>query len=154
MNFMPENKDNTTNQSQLETLKQLSGNLTGLNKWVAQRVLSSDFIEKIKKVAKGTGTGEINSAVRNLIDTAVLQAANVVLRKFALILIGIVGVFTLLVAIVMFFAGGNILIPIIAFVVLFAITWFVTGLIAKLIARGVSGAVFKVVEGSIAKLTG
>jgi len=155
MNFMPQNmeQNNTSSQFQLETLEQLFGNLTGLNKWVAQKILNSGFVEGVKKTLNRTDRNEISNALKKLTDMTVQQAAKALGRKVATILTIIVSVFASLAAIVMLAIGGSIVIPIVAFVILVGIIWFVTGQMSKLIASKASGMIFKAIEGRLIQLS-
>jgi len=148
---MPENMNHndTASPFQLETLEQLFGNLTGLNKWVAQKILHSGFIEEIKKTLNRTERNEINNALKKLVEMAIQQTTNALGRKVAFILTIIAGVFTFLVVIVTLVAGGNVVIPIMVSIILIAIIWFVMGKMSKLIATRVSGMVFEAIEGKI-----
>ena len=152
---MPQNmeQNNTSSQFQLETLEQLFGNLTGLNKWVAQKILNSGFVEGVKKTLNRTDRNEISNALKKLTDMTVQQAAKALGRKVATILTIIVIVFASLAAIVMLAIGGSIVIPIVAFVILVGIIWFVTGQMSKLIASKASGMIFKAIEGRLIQLS-
>ncbi|MCL2624123.1 MAG: hypothetical protein FWD31_10710 [Planctomycetaceae bacterium] len=140
-----------TSQFPLEALEQSLGNLTGLNKWVAKKILKGGFIEKIKKTLNSDNANEISNVIKKLVDTAAQQAAIAVAAKISFVLTIIAGLFALLAVIVTLVLGGNIIIPIAAFAVLIVMIWFVTGSISRTIARRVSGVVFKTIEGKISQ---
>ena len=152
---MPKNMEpnNTANQFQLETLEQLFGNFTGPSKWVARKILKRGFVERIRTTLNNTDRNDINNVLMRLVDTAVQQATNVIRWKVALILTIITGVFSLLAVIVTLVIGGSIIIPIVTSVILIVTIWFASGIVSRLIARTVSGMVFKVIEGRLMQLT-
>jgi len=155
VDFMPKNMEpnNTANQFQLETLEQLFGNFTGPSKWVARKILKRGFVERIRTTLNNTDRNDINNVLMRLVDTAVQQATNVIRWKVALILTIITGVFSLLAVIVTLVIGGSIIIPIVTSVILIVTIWFASGIVSRLIARTVSGMVFKVIEGRLMQLT-
>jgi Flp pilus assembly protein TadB len=134
-----------------QTLNELTGNLTGLTKLVATKVLNSGFTEQVKKVLDNSSVENASNALKKLIETAVQKVANGIRLKVAMILTVIVGIFAVFAIIAMLAAGGNIIIPIVVFAVIIAIIWFVTGTISKLIARRISGIIFNAIEGKISQ---
>ena len=143
-------QNNISSQFQLE---QMFDNLTGLNKWVAQKILNSGFVEEMKKTLNRSDRNEISNALKKLTDMAVQQAAKSLGWKVAFILTVLTGAFTLLAIIVMLAIGGSIIIPIVASVILVAIIWFVIGQMSKLIASRISGMIFKAIEGRLMQLS-
>jgi hypothetical protein len=137
-----------TSQLQLKALEKQIGDLKGLKGWVAKKILSSGFIEKIRKVLSGN-TANIKDALKTSVNVAVQQAASAVAWKLTLILSIIAGIFILPVAVIMLTTGGNIVIPIVVFIILVVIICFVIHNTFKMIARRISKTIFNAIESKI-----
>jgi hypothetical protein len=128
-------------------LNELTGNLKGLTKRFAIKVLNSDFIEEVKKILVSYGIEAAKVALKKYIQIATQQTTNVICRKFAIILSIITIIFTLFAIILISAIGGNIIIPIVVLVILIVMIWSATSITSKLIARKISGIIFKAIEG-------
>jgi Flp pilus assembly protein TadB len=134
---------------QLETFDALLNKQTGLVKTVTKKIINSDFVEALNKILINTGVGDINDAVKKLIDKAVREVTNSVRRKIATIFTIIFCILGTIITLVTLAAGGNVIIPLVIFAIIIVIIWLVTGNIFKRIANKITDKIFTTVKQSI-----
>ena len=131
--------------SQLQFNELIDG-LGGFSKAAAEKILNNNFAEEVKKSLNSYGVENASDFVKKLVETASRKTVNRITQKVAIILTVIISIIFVIGIIVTLAAGGNIVIPIMALVILIAIVWVVTGLISNGIARKVSDILFKAIE--------
>jgi Flp pilus assembly protein TadB len=131
---------------QLETFDALFNKQTGLTKTITKKIINNDFVEALNKILISTGVGDINDAVKKLIEKAVREVTNSVRRKIATIFTIIFGILGIIITLVTLAAGGNVIIPLVIFAIIIVVIWLVTGNIFKRIANKITDKIFTSVK--------
>ena len=135
---MPEKTStDINNEKQIlsDKLNEAMGSLKGLSGKVIRKILNNDFLVKIIKIAdKHLLKKNINSITQN----AVFQITG----KIGLILSIIILVIMLFPFFITLAAGGKIIIPVIVFAVIIALTWLIISIITGKITNGISGLIY------------
>lgn len=145
---MSEAEQSTNDEVNQLELDDLPGNLTGLSKIVAKKVLNNSFSEEVKNSIISFGVENASKTVKKLIKSAAGNAVSGILKNFAMALTVITCIISVIVIIVTLISGGNIVIPITILAVLVVLIWICTILITNKIAHKVSEIIFKAIEGN------
>jgi hypothetical protein len=142
-------QEKSLNQGKIETFDKMLDSLSGFSKTVAKKILNNDFINKVDKDMNGLGDEAMRHALKKLINSAVKESVNSIIRKIAVILTVIISFLSIITTIVTHIIGGNITIPIVFLLSLVALNWVITSIISKSLAGKISGLIFNAVEEKI-----
>ena len=152
---MPEtlqNQNDAASQLQSGTFTDVTDNLSGLNKLIANKILNNDFKVNVNKILSSQPASMAGDAIKNLIESTAQTAAKAIVLKLVIIPIILVCIFAVPVIIVTLTAGGNIVIPIIVTLVLIILIRLIAGIVSKMIARKVCGTIFMIIEDKISQI--
>ena len=127
---MPEtqqNQNESANQLQPGTFNEVLNSLTGMNKWVASKIINNDFSTKVSQILASQAASAARDAIKNLLETTAQKAAYAVLLKIIIIPIILVCALAIPIIIVTLTAGGNVVIPIAVTLVLIVLIRLLPG---------------------------
>jgi len=110
-----------------------TGGLTGVPKKITQIILN-----KYSKILADYSFDNLKSGLETLIEKAARQITSAVAKKIALVLTVILVILAVIVTIITLIAGGSVIVPLIVFGVLIALSWIATNAIAKRAARKIA----------------
>ena len=139
--------EQTTNDTYNQKLiNELVDSLIGLPKFVAKKILNTDFITEVLNCVNNFGVENANDLAKKLIEKASKKIINRIFRKISITLMIVVSILVIIGIIVTLLVNGNFLIPIVILVILILIILILMSFISRLISHKVSILLLKAIE--------
>jgi len=141
------NAKNLIKQTAVEELKiaLAEGSLKGTTQKVAEKIINN-----YSEILSSFSTDNIKPGLENLVSQILIQIANTVCRKIALLISVILILITLIIMIITIIAGGNLAIPFIISATLIGFVWLsakiIPSVIASMISKIISNMVYKAIQ--------